>query len=267
MGQAQHPDANRGIHCACKGTEVVRILGVAVVGVAALVILPLAGQVGSNQEESTYEIHVPLNIPLDKFQVTSFVTGPFGAYGWPPRADAAKHSYVIDTTVEHQEAEKLLAILYAPGCQVETVDDPELAISARKVEFVCRDLPTLSFTGIIVLSKKLRTRPYEVEVRYLPVWSCIFFNTPDCMLRGFPMGSVEPDQSGVFHIILPDFTKDPVTQSYKLQASFQFLAREKKSGNILALLIPSKPVAGRIFPQLPLAPNFPHQEVFQAVDE
>jgi hypothetical protein len=115
------------------------------------------------QEGSSFKINIPARIPLDKMQFTYFEVGPFGGGGGTSRRDSAQHSLIIGTTVEHQEATSLKAVLYAPGCQFQIFDIPSFGHSSREAEFVCRDLPTLPFTGTVMVDEQLRTHAYEVE--------------------------------------------------------------------------------------------------------
>jgi hypothetical protein len=154
-------------------------------------------------------------------------------------------------------------VVYAPGCQSQPFEIPSLEHSSREAEFVCKDLPTISFTGTIVLNNHLRAHPYEVRIDHMAVWICSFFGTPDCLVVPFDLAIARPEANGVFHVDLPDFSQDSATKSYNFDAAFQFVARERETWNILSFLTPANFEAPGIPGQLKLRPDFPHEITFR----
>jgi hypothetical protein len=154
-------------------------------------------------------------------------------------------------------------VVYAPGCQSQPFEIPSLEHSSREAEFVCKDLPTISFTGTIVLNNHLRAHPYEVRIDHMAVWICSFFGTPDCLVVPFDLAIARPEANGVFHVDLPDFSQDSATKSYNFDAAFQFVARERETWNILSFLTPANFEAPGIPGQVKLRPDFPHEITFR----
>ncbi len=231
--------------------------------------LPLLfGEAGRGQKEepASFEIRLPPEISSDQVQASYLLTGPFGTYGALLKAEAERNVYQIGTSVNQQAAETLKLILYAPGCQIVTIAVPSLADSERTSDIPCEDLPSIAFNGRVELPEPLRSRHYEVEITYMAYWAHDFFGTTDGGVATFHLARVTPEESGTFHVLLPNFTKDAVTESFHRNAGLRFIAQERGTGNIVSLLGPAN-VERKILDRLPIKPKLPSEVVFKPLPE
>jgi hypothetical protein len=240
-----------------------------VLAFVALMGLPFllveAGQ-GQEEEPAPFEIRLPYEIRSEQAQVRYFLTGPFGGSGGFLKAEPERNAYLIGTSVNHQAAETLKVILYAPGCQIVTIAVRSLSESKRTADVSCEDLPTITFHGRVELSEALRRRPYEVEITYIAYWAHIFFGIEDGVVTTFDLAHVMPDEGGAFHVLLPNFTKDAVTESFHRNAGLHFIARERDTGNIVSLLVPAN-VQENNRHDLPIKPKYPNEVMFKPIPE
>jgi len=218
------------------------------------------GQIG---EPAPFEIRLPPEIRSEQVQLVYCLTGPFGStYGFV-KAEPERNSYLIDTSVNHQAAESLLAVLYAPGCQTVLLTIHSLSESDKTREVSCEDLPTITLNGRVELPEALRHRPYEVEIRYMPFWQLELLHIAEGSVPMYHLASVTPDERGTFQVQLPNFSKDAVTESYHRNAFIRFAAVERDSGNLVCLLTPTN-VQGKVFTyDLPIKPKYPNEVIFK----
>jgi hypothetical protein len=231
-----------------------------------LMALPFhLGEAGHGQEAepAPFEIRLPPEIRSEQVQLVYYLTGPFGsAYGFV-KAEPERNSYLIDTSVNHQAAETLKVIMYAPGCQIVTIALDTLAETEKSREVSCEDLPPMTFNGRVELPEALRRRPYEVEIMYMPFWQYDFFHIPEGAAAMFRLARVTPDERGAFQVQLPNFTKDAVTESFHRKAWIRFVAVERNTGNFVCLLSPAN-VQGREFAyDLPIKSKYPNEVIFK----
>ena len=221
---------------------------------------------GQEAEPAPFEIRLPPEIRSEQVQATYFLGGPFGAHGDFLKAEPELNAYQIGTSVNHQAAESLMVILYAPGCQIVTISVHSLSGSERAADVTCEDLPPITFNGRVELPEALRRRPYEVEVTYMAYWAHGFFGIADGAVTTFLLARVTPDEGGAFQVPLPNFAKDAVTESFHRDAGLRFIARERDTGNIVSLLAPAN-VQGKNLHDLPIKPKYPTEVIFKPVPE
>jgi hypothetical protein len=231
--------------------------------------LPLLfGEAGRGQEEESapYEIRLLPEIRSEQVQAKYCLGGPFGVHEEFVKAETERNSYLIGTSVNHQAAETLKVILYAPGCQIVTIAVPSLSGSEKGADVSCEDLPPITFNGRVELPEPLRSRHYEVEITYMAYWAHEFFGIADGVVTTFHLGQVTPDEGGAFQVLLPNFTKDAVTESFHRNAGLQFIAREPDTGNIVSFLVPTNE-EGKNLRDLPLKPKYHTPVVFKPLPE
>ncbi len=231
--------------------------------------LPLLfGEAGRGQQEepAPFEIRLPPEIRSEQVQAKYFLTGPFGAYGEFVKAEPERNVYLIGTSVNHQAAKTLKVILYAPGCQIVTIVVPSLSESEKGADVSCEDLPPMTFNGRVELPEPLRARPFDVEITYMAYWAHEFFGIAEGAVTTFHLARVTPDESGAFQVLLPNFTKDAVTESFHRNAGLQFIARERDTGNIVSFLVPANEEWKNLH-DLPLKPKYHTPVVFKPLPE
>jgi hypothetical protein len=228
----------------------------------------LFGEAGRGQQEepAPFEIRLPPEIRSEQVQVRYFLTGPFGGQGSFLTAEPERNVYLIGTSVNHQAAKTLKVILYAPGCQIVTIVVPSLSESEKGADVSCEDLPPMTFNGRVELPETFRSRHYEVEITYMAYWAHEFFGIEDGAVTTFHLGRVTPDEGGAFQVLLPNFTRDAVTESFHRNAGLQFIAREHDTGNIVSFLVPANE-EWKNLRDLPLKPKYHTPVVFKPLPE
>jgi hypothetical protein len=235
----------------------------AIIAMMALAIpLVEAGQ-GQEKEPATFEIRLPPEIRSEQVQLAYRLTGPFGSVHGFVKAEPERSSYLIDTAVNHQAADSLLVIMYAPGCQTVMFTVHSLSESDKTREVSCEDLPTITFNGIVELPEELRRRPYEVVIRYMPFWQFELFHIAEGSVPMYHLARVTPDERGAFQVLLPNFTKDAVTESYHRNAFIRFAAVESDTGNLVCLLTPTNVQGGASRYDLPVQSKYPKEVIFK----
>jgi len=226
-----------------------------------LLFFSVKAGLGQN-ETPPFEIRLPSEVRSEQVQVRYFLTGPFGGNGGFLKPEPERNSYLIETSVNHQAAESLKVILYAPGCQIVTFSVAPISEAEKGADVTCEDLPPMTFNGRVELPEALRGRPYEIEITYMAYWAHSFFRIADGAVTSFVVARVAPDESGAFHVELPNFNKDAVTVSHRRDAGLQFMARELDTGNIVTLLAPVN-VRDNDARGLAIKPKYPAEVIFK----
>jgi len=152
--------------------------------------------------------------------------------GWvQPRPGVS--SYLISTMREGRAATRIRALLYAPGCGIQTLDVPLSGTNNQKYSLSCRPLPDVSIAGLLTRMELLAGREFNLEARYVARWAQPFFGFNPPLITAIPVGDVvgvSPD--GHFKLEVPDFSQDS-------PGELQIWAREKVSGKIIGQLLPA----------------------------
>jgi hypothetical protein len=202
------------------------------------------------------EIRLPAGVAPEKF---------FGRYrlsgddlgGWLQAAPGV-NSYVIDTTVHGHPATGIKAILYAPGCAIQTLD---LALSRSEnaqYSFECQPVGRSSIAGTLIRPEQLYTQDVDVQARCVPRWAQAFLGLSDGMVTSIPVGgAVHLSAGGHFRLMIPDFSQDP------RPGEIEIWVKEKTSDAPVAELVPINPRSLRA-PMRGLRPQseYPDEIVF-----
>jgi len=178
---------------------------------------------------------LPFGFDSETVQIDYFMTGPFGGFGgsgmWV-KTDKDKTAYEIDASVEGRAAKNVKVIAWLTGCEIVTLNIPiENEKAERKLS--CKSLSSIDIKGQVFPIEMINGAT-EIDVRSLGFWSHQFFGISDGPVVQFQIGKVTPDVGGAFEIKLPDLA----SQEGMSNGEFQFILREKNTGNILAFLKP-----------------------------
>ena len=189
---------------------------------------------GKSQKDSPkITLYLPLDIASENVEINFFMIGPFGGYGGYATTEKARMSYDIPASVNGKPAGDVKIIAYLPGCEIAKLEITMHGGSeARTVP--CTALGRVPLRGRILPAYEAQTPGIEVEIRYEADWDHEFFGIADGMVTTIPLATVIPDEVGQFETELPDFFK----QADLGKGSFQFMLRDKASGNIIAMLKP-----------------------------
>jgi hypothetical protein len=146
--------------------------------------------------------------------------------GWvQPRSGVS--SYWISTMLQGRPATRIRALLYAPGCAIQTLDLPLSGSNNQKYWLTCRPLPNISIAGVLTRKELLAGREFNLEARYV----ARAFDPQ--LITTVPIGDdVSVSTDGRFKLEIPDFSQDS-------PAEIQIWAREKASGKLIAQLLPA----------------------------
>jgi hypothetical protein len=202
-------------------------------------------------------------VDIRNVQVRYFIIGKFGGYGEFAFDTFGEHAILLHTEVKGEPAVSLKAIFYVPGCQIATIEIPSLAESSRELSFECRLLPSTPLTGRIGSGEPVTDPQAMVDIGYEAFWAPTFFGTPDGTVPTFRIATLPLEPTSVFHVALPDFSRDAVTNSYEAglrNAKLSLIVRDGKTWNVLGRLVP--PGGRWPFDDLPIRSKYPPELVF-----
>jgi hypothetical protein len=185
------------------------------------------------------EIKLPPNVTSESFIIRYVLMGEdFGGWVQPL---AGVSSYVITTTHEGRPATEIKAILYTPGCAIQTLD---LALSGAtgnpQYAFICQPIRSITLAGVLIRTDRLYGHEVELQARYVARWAQPFLGLDDAPVMAIPVGDVAfPAADGRFRLLIPDLSLDPVAGAQDHAGELQIWAKDKISEAIVAQLIPN----------------------------
>jgi hypothetical protein len=158
--------------------------------------------------------------------------------GWvQPRPGVS--SYFISTNHEGRPATRIKALLYAPGCSIQTLDLVVLGVN-QQYQFICQPLPSVWIAGAVTRSDRLYRHEVKLQAKYVARWAQPFLGLGNGIVTSIPVGSVAyPSADGRFRLSVPDLSQDPLAGASDHPGELQIWVRDKTSNDILAQLIPS----------------------------
>ena len=213
---------------------------------------------GKSQKDSPkITLYLPLDIASENVEINFFMIGPFGGYGGYATTEKARMSYDIPASVNGESAGDVKIIAYLPGCEIAKLEiTMQDASEARTLP--CKALGRVPLHGRILPASAAQIPGIEVEIRYEADWDHEFFGIADGMVTTIHLAMVIPDEVGQFDTELPDFFK----QADLGKGSFQFMLRDKASGNIIAMLKPEN--MPRFISGLAIRSSYPPFVLFSA---
>jgi hypothetical protein len=198
------------------------------------------------QPETSPSHYIEIELPPHVISESVFVRYQLGGDelgGWvQPRVGVS--SYFISTTHGGRPATRFKALLYAPGCSIETFDLPVSASSNQQYSFNCRSLSNIEIAGALTRTDRLYGREVKLQARYIARWAQSFLEFGEGIVTTIPVGDVaylSPD--GRFRLSVPDLSQDPLAGTPDHPGELQIWVRDKTSGALVAQLIPAKPQA------------------------
>jgi hypothetical protein len=165
--------------------------------------------------------------------------------GWV-QARSGINSYIIDTTHGGQSATRIKAILYAPGCAIQTLDIPLSDSNNPEYSFMCRPLASVWIGGRLTQTERLYGRDVKLRAKYIARWAQPFLGLGAEIPVTIPAGDVAYlAADGSFRIWVPDFSRDPLAGAPDHAGELQIWALDKAGEDAVAQLVPAGPQAGR----------------------
>jgi len=182
-------------------------------------------------------IALPVGVRSETVFLRYVLDDDFG--GWlQPREGVS--SYFISTNRQGTPANRFRALVYAPGCMIQTIDLPISRSTVPQVSFVCQPLPSVTLTGSLIKPVRLDGREVNMQVKYVARWAQRFLGLDESIVTDIPLGRTQQaSANGAFALLVPDFSKDPLAGTADHPGEFQILGRDPGSGKIVALIIPT----------------------------
>lgn len=201
-----------------------------------ILILVLTACVGSGQTPSHYvAIDLPSEVSSESVFIRYILAGK-EIGGWvQPRPGVS--AYIISTTRGDGSAAGIKAVLYAPGCGMQTLDVPR-SDSNPRYPFLCRPLRSVPIAGKVLQPERLTGHEVNVQARYIARWAQPFLGLGD-ILVSIPVGDVVSLLADYrFHMSVPDLARDPLAGAPDHPGEIQIWAKDKTSGDDVAQLLP-----------------------------
>ncbi len=186
------------------------------------------------------EIKLPPGLPSETVFIRYLLAGDdFGDW---VRARPGVSSYFIGASRQGRPATQIKAILYAPGCAIQTLDLPVSASSNEPYSFLCRPLPNIWIAGTLTRMDQLSGRELKLRARYIARWAPAFLEIDARILTAIPVGDVaDVSRDGHFRLSVPDFSQDPLAGAPDHTGELQIWATDKITQEVVAELIPAGP--------------------------
>jgi len=159
--------------------------------------------------------------------------------GWV-QPHAGVSSYIIGTTREGQSATRIKAILYAPGCAIQTLDLPLSNSNNPRYSFFCQPLTGVWIAGKLTQTERLAGREVNLQARYIARWAQSFLGIGADIPVTIRVGDVaylSADNS--FRISVPDLSRDALAGAADHPGELQIWAKDKAAGDDVAQLTPA----------------------------
>jgi hypothetical protein len=182
-------------------------------------------------------IDLPLGVRSETIFMRYVLDDDFG--GWlQPRAGVS--SYFISTNRQGTPAHRFRALIYAPGCMIQTIDLRVASPEVPRYSFACQPLRTVTLTGMLIKPDRFGGQEINVQVKYVARWAQRFLGLDDGIVTDIPLGMTQgASANSAFLLSVPDLSEDSLAGAPERPGEFQFWGRNPASGNIAAQIIPT----------------------------
>jgi len=211
-----------------------------------LLFVAFSGAAGANGPAATLDVHAPDSV--SGFWGRFFIIEKASRIaGWITPEDKTS-DYKI-SGIHASENTRFRAIIYVPGCALQTVD---LAISeARNYQysFRCVLVPQTQIQGTVLQPGGGLMRNVTVEAKYVANWAAAFFQYDDGTATEIPLGDKATfNGQNKFSLQIPDLSKDKLASSADHPGEIRIYVRDDANGQIadqlrLTSADPAKPVS------------------------
>ena len=184
------------------------------------------------------EISLPAGVNSETVYIRYILAG--GSFGGLVQVRPGVSSYAVSTMAGERAATGIKALLYAPGCALQTLDLSLSGSNSPHYAFICKPIPAVAISGKVAHPDRLYSRGATLQARYIARWATGFLGVDDSFVPVIPVGEAsQVSADGSFKISVPDFSAPAGTAGTIDRAEeFQIWAKDKISGNLMALLIP-----------------------------
>ncbi len=203
-----------------------------------LSVLWLTVGIGLSQVPAHYiEIHLPSRVSSESVFIRYILAGEeLGGWVQPHPGVSA---YIISTTRADGSAAGIKAVLYAPGCAMQTLDMPPSNSNNPQYSFTCQPLGNAGIDGRLIERERLSGHEVKLQARYIARWAQPFLGLGNIVVS-IPVGDVvDLAVDGRFRLAVPDLARDPLAGAAGRPGEIQIWARDKDSGDDVAQLFPA----------------------------
>ena len=209
------------------------------VGILVLLAAFCSGQTQTPANPSHYvEIKLPPEVISETLFARYVLAGQdFGGWVHPlPKIS----SYGISTAFEGSPVIGIKAILYAPGCAIQTLDLHLTGADNPQFQFICQPIGNIAIQGALILPERLYGRKVKLQAKYIARWAQSFLGLDESVVTSIPIGDVTRlSAEGRFRMVIPDLSQDPLAGTPDHPGELQVWAKDETSDAIVAKLIPT----------------------------
>ena len=173
-------------------------------------------------------VHVPDNVPSEKVFIRYILESE--DLGGVVDTRPAVTDYLISTTRGDHAAALFKALVYAPGCAIQTL---ELQLSDQtnpREDFVCRPVANATIAGRLTESQRLGQHRVRLQAVYAAPWAQSFLGLGNVQVS-FPVGdAADAEADGQFRITVPVLRDD---------GEIQIRAKDRTSGEDIGQIVPA----------------------------
>ena len=204
-------------------------------------VAALASLCAAQTPQAYLEIRLPVAVSSENVLIRYAVAGD-DLGGWV-KPQPGVPAYRISAMRNGAAASGIKAIIYAPGCGIETLDVAFPDRSNRDYKFVCRATGRVRIGGKILQAELLSKHDVVLQAKYLGHWASAVLGIGGDVPLTIPLGEPTPlAPEGRFELWVPDFASDPGARARL--SEIQIWAVDKIDGTNVAQLFPeTKPDA------------------------
>jgi len=138
---------------------------------ASLLIMLAAGVMGQNPPHYV-SIHLPGGVPSEKVYIRYILESEELGGAVTPRPGIT--DYVISTTRGEHAVALFKALVYAPGCAIQTVDLMPSDQANTRVDFTCEPASSATITGRFGQPERMGEHNVRLQAFYVARWAQTF---------------------------------------------------------------------------------------------
>jgi hypothetical protein len=193
---------------------------------------------GPTDHAPCIEIRLPSSVASESFFVRYVLEGQDLGGSVQPRRGVS--SFGIGTTFEDHPATGIKAILYAPGCAIQTLDLLLSGADDPQYSFICHPLRNIAIQGVLTLSDRLYGHKVKLQTKYLPRWAQPFLGLDGNIFTTIPVGdTAHLSAEGRFRLAIPDLSQDPLAGAPDHPGELQIWANDEITNALVAKLVPA----------------------------
>lgn len=131
------------------------------------------------------EVSLPAGVNSETVYIRYVLAG--GSFGGLVQTRPGVSSYFISTMAGERAATGIKALIYVPGCALQTLDLPLSGSDTPQYAFVCNPIPVVSISGNIAHPDRLYGRGVTLQARYIALWGAGFLGIDDSFAPVIPV--------------------------------------------------------------------------------